>query len=180
MIGSMQMYRQAGFTVCWWSIPLLTMGIFIAMTGWMIYRFRQTRCMTVAQLFELRYSRKLRVTTGFVIFAVGLLNFAIFPAVGARFFQYFLNLGSYVVHVGTLQIDLIYAGVMLVILAFSVALVLMGGQITVIITDFIQGAFIFIVMIAVTVFIFAKLGWSTIGDAMIMASKEGASLVDPL
>jgi solute:Na+ symporter, SSS family len=61
--------------------------------------FRQTRAMTMAQFFEIRYRRGIRITSGLLCFMSGTLNFAIFPAVDARFLQHFYRLGSYFIGV---------------------------------------------------------------------------------
>ena len=53
--------------------------ILVAVSGWVIYRYRETRALTLAQFFEMRYNRKFRVFTGFIAFFAGLLNFGIFP-----------------------------------------------------------------------------------------------------
>ncbi len=58
----------------------------------MIYRFRETGALTLAQFFEIRYSKRFRIFTGFLGFAAGIANFGIIPVVGARFMTYFLGL----------------------------------------------------------------------------------------
>lgn len=46
-----KIYR-AGFSDIWWSVMLLTpILIFMGLTGWVIYRYRETRAMTMAQFF---------------------------------------------------------------------------------------------------------------------------------
>src|SRR6266850_1173709 len=43
--------------------------------------------MALAQFFEMRYSRNFRVFAGLVAFLAGIINFGIYPSVGARFFM---------------------------------------------------------------------------------------------
>ena len=81
-----EIYYEAGYPAYWWSSLTEPALIVIALSGWIVYRYRQTRAMTLAQFFEQRYSRNFRVFAGIVAFLSGLINFGIYPAVGARFF----------------------------------------------------------------------------------------------
>ena len=81
-----QQYYDVGFTSIWWGFMENPALIVIALSGWVVYRFRQTRALTMAQFFELRYSKRFRVFAGLVAFFSGIINYGIFPAVAARFF----------------------------------------------------------------------------------------------
>ena len=81
-----QQYYKVGFTSIWWGFMENPAMILIALSGWVVYRFRQTRALTMAQFFEIRYSRRFRVFAGLVAFLSGIINYGIFPAVAARFF----------------------------------------------------------------------------------------------
>jgi len=39
---------------------LAPVGLFLAISGWVIYRFRETRALTLAEFFERRYGGPLR------------------------------------------------------------------------------------------------------------------------
>src|SRR3989339_149757 len=92
ILGWFEMYYKAGFSAAWWQMMTMPVPILIALSGWVIYRYRQTRAMKVAQFFEMRYSRNFRVFSGILCFIAGILNFGIFPSAGARFFIYFCDL----------------------------------------------------------------------------------------
>ena len=85
-VAGWEMYYEAGFTPLWWQFMTLPTSMILTLSGYVIYRYRQTRAMTVAQFFEIRYSRKFRIFAGFLCFLSGILNFGIFPGVAARFF----------------------------------------------------------------------------------------------
>ncbi|MEE2971972.1 MAG: hypothetical protein VX672_02515 [Planctomycetota bacterium] len=171
-----QQYYDVGFTSIWWGFMENPALIVIALSGWVVYRFRQTRALTMAQFFELRYSRRFRVFAGLVAFLAGIVNYGIFPAVAARFFIALCGLPPSMlvagIEVGTFPL------LMGVLLGTALFFVFIGGQVAVIVTDFLQGSFGQIVFIAVMLFLLATYSWSEIGDALL-AAPEGRSMVDP-
>ncbi|MFH1568162.1 MAG: sodium:solute symporter [Gemmatimonadota bacterium] len=180
IVAIFEMNYKAGFTATWWGMMLLPVSVVIATTGWVQYRFRQTRAMTMAQFFEMRYSRRFRIYAGIVGFISGLVNFGIFPSVSARFFQYYCGFPNYYVDVFGIQIDLVYGAIMLVLEGTALSFVFLGGQIAVMVTDFIQGVWVNFTFIIVGVFLlFFMFDWSHILEAAALAPAD-ASMVNPL
>ncbi len=171
-----QQYYDVGFTSIWWGFLENPALIVIALSGWVVYRFRQTRALTMAQFFELRYSRRFRVFAGLVAFLSGIINYGIFPAVAARFFIALCGLPPSMlvagIEVGTFPL------LMAVLLSTALVFVFLGGQVAVIVTDFLQGAFGQLVFLAVMIFLLATYSWSEIGETLL-AAPAGRSLVDP-
>ena len=179
IIASFEAHYKAGFSAIWWGSIILPVTVIVAMTGWVQYRFRETRALTMAQFFEIRYSRRFRIFSGVVGFLSGILNFGIFPAVGGRFFQHYADLPSHFVSIAGLQVDLVYALIMIILLVISVAFTFMGGQIAVIVTDFIQGSFCNIVFVGIAAYLlFVYFDWSQIMTA-VSSAPEKASLINP-
>ena len=77
-------FYHAGFAASWWQWLLTPLSVIVAMSGWVAYRFRQTRAMTMAQFFEQRYSRKFRIFTGLLAWFSGVLNYGIAPGIVGR------------------------------------------------------------------------------------------------
>ena len=177
IIALWEMYYEAGFTPAWWNMMLLPVAIIIAASGWVIYRYRQTRAMTLAQLFEIRYSRKFRVFAGIVGFIGGIINFGLFPAVGSRFFIYFCGLPQAFTIYG-FEIST-FAAIMLLLIATSFFYTCIGGQIAVILTDFFQGIFVNIVFVAILTFCLISIDWSKIAD-VFAASQAEHSMINPM
>ena len=175
IIADFQLYYQAGFSVMWWQSMGIPISIFVALTGFVIYRLRQTRALTVAEFFERRYSRKFRIFMGFVMFGTGVLNFGIFPAVGARFFINFCGFPPSFPVFGISVSS--YPAVMAVLLIVSLYFTYMGGQIAVTLTDFIQGFFCNIVLIVIVIFIFFTIGWASFEEVLV--KPENAHMVHP-
>ena len=176
IVGNIEMNYVAGFTMSWWGLSTAVVVLFITATGWVIYRFRQTRALTLAQFFEMRYSRKFRIFAGLLAFFSGIINFGIFPAVGARFFIYFCGLPQTFWVLGV-SIST-FALIMILLLSIALFFVFSGGQIAVIVTDFIQGVFVNFVFIAIVLFLLHKFDWTHIYQALEMAPKD-ASLINP-
>jgi SSS family solute:Na+ symporter len=174
-----EMYYLAGFSVAWWALVMLVVQVAVALSGWIAYRYRQSRALTLAQFIEMRYSRKLRIFCGIVLFVSGTLNFGIFPAVGAKFFQHFCGLPTDMIfNVGPVAIDVVYMSIIIVLLTVSLYFTFSGGQITVMVTDFIQGTFFNIALCAVIVFVMFKMPWSNIIEAL-SNKPAGESMLHP-
>ncbi|HEO72613.1 MAG TPA: sodium:solute symporter, partial [Candidatus Hydrogenedentes bacterium] len=176
VVAKFEMFYEAGFTATWWMMIVTPIGLLLALSGWVTYRYRETRVMTLAQFFEVRYSKSFRIFAGIILWVSGIVNFGIFPAVGARFFIYFCGLPPSFTVLG-LVIPM-FPAVMLFLLSLSLLLVFIGGQIAVMITDFFQGMLTNVVFIIILVALFYVFDWSTICETLKMA-PENASRIHP-
>ncbi len=176
IVGMWEMYYVSGFSLRWWEFTMGVVLLGITVSGWVIYRFRQTRALTVAQFFEIRYSRRFRIFAGMLAFASGLVNFGLFPSVGARFFIYFCDL-PHSFHLIGLDIAT-FPVVMLVFLSIALFFVFAGGQVAVLITEFIQGIFANTLFLVLVVYFLLIIGWDQIFAAVSMAPAN-ASLINP-
>tara|TARA_B100000003_G_scaffold207331_1_gene224692 strand:- start:1343 stop:3415 length:2073 start_codon:yes stop_codon:yes gene_type:complete len=160
IVNHLEMGYVSGFALSWWGFSSALVILFITVSGWVIYRFRSTRCLTLPQFFEMRYNRKFRIFTGIVAFLAGIINFGIFPAVGARFFIYFCGLPDTILGVP------IFPLTMAILLGISLYFVYTGGQIAVIIADFFQGVFVNIIFVVIILFMFFKMSWGQVSEAL--------------
>ena len=156
----LEMGYVAGFSLSWWGLSQGIIILFLTMSGWVIYRFRSTRCLTLSQFFEKRYSRKFRIFTGIVAFVAGIINFGIFPAVGAQFFIQFCGFPDYAFGLP------VYPIVMILLLSIALYFVYFGGQIAVIIADFFQGIFAMFVLFIVVIYLFFTVSWEQVSEAL--------------
>jgi solute:Na+ symporter, SSS family len=176
IVGMWEMNYVAGFNLRWWEFTMGLVLLGITVSGWVIYRFRQTRALTMAQFFEVRYSRRFRIFAGLLAFISGIINFGIFPAVGARFFIYFCGLPMAFTLLG-IPIST-YPVVMIVFLSIALFFVFAGGQVAVLITEFFQGIFANIVFLALVIYFLMIIGWDQIFTAVSTAPAD-ASLINP-
>jgi SSS family solute:Na+ symporter len=180
VIVGFELYMKTGLTQDFWYSLFLPISMVMTLTGFIYYRFRATRALTLAQFFEMRYSRKFRIFSGILAWVSGVINFGLFPCIGARFFVNFCGFPNYIVPVGPLDINLTLAATMLILISLTLYFTFMGGQISVLVTEFWQGIFTAGVFFALVLFFWVKFPWSQIGESLILASKPGCSLVNPL
>ncbi|MFA5042706.1 MAG: sodium:solute symporter [Kiritimatiellia bacterium] len=166
----------AGLPPAWWAMMGIPVGLLMGLTGFIVYRFRQTRALTLAQFLEMRYSRRFRFVAGLLCWISGVLNFGIFPAVTARFIIYFFGLPQ-IVHIGPIDLSML-AVVMALHLGFCLFIALNGGQITIMITDFAQGVLGLLIGVALTIFMVYNFSWSDIYAGLQMAPVN-KSMIDP-
>ena len=176
IVGQWEVNYVAGFTLQWWQFTMALVLVIITVSGWVLYRFRQTRALTIAQFLEMRYNKKFRIFAGILAFISGILNYGIFPLVTSTFLIYFCGLPLSFEIIG-INIPT-FPVVMVVILSISLYFVFTGGQIAVLLTDFIQGVVANVGFIAIIIFCLMFVNWDQIYQAVITAPKD-ASLINP-
>lgn len=175
-VAMFEMISKSGFVTTWWGWLGVPVSLIVGISGWVIYRFRETRALTLAQFFEMRYSRRFRIFTGIVGFVAGMLNFGIIPAVGARCLTYFLGLPQSV-YIGGLQCPT-YILLMGVLLSITLALTLSGGLITLMITNCLEGMMSQVLFLVIIFSLLAIFSWSEISQ-VLASQSEGYSLLNP-
>lgn len=177
ILAMCELYYETGFNASWWIAITMLVNILVAVTGWVQYRFRETRALTMAQFFEIRYSKKFRVFSGIVCFLSGIINYGIFPIVTARVIVYLIGMPLTVSIAGfDVQTTTI---VMPVILSVAIFMTLSGGLIAVMVTNFLQGSFATIVFVVLIVYMFIKFGTSNLFNALIEI-PQSATMVNPI
>ena len=133
--------------------------IFIGRTGFIVRRLRALRLMTVPEYFEVRYSRRLRVFTGVLVATGGILNMGVFLKIEGTFLSIISGVPLEYLKVtmtGILALELIYT--------------VLGGMVSIVITDFIQFIALSLGTILVTVYASHVVGlgkmYSTVANTM--------------
>ena len=171
---------QAAFVggpVAWWITAIgIMIFLLISATGFGIYRLRETRVMTLNELLERRYTRNLRVFCGSLCFVSGLLNMGIFPIVAGRFIVYFSGLPLELM-IGSLVVPTIPL-VTICLVALAVLLATMGGQISLLFTDFLQWIVMMTMFVSVGFVVYRVINWGDVETALL-ASENPRAMVDP-
>ena len=177
LISYLEMRYMTGFALSFWSNLTLPLGMILTMSGYCYYRYRETRAMSIGQYLEMRYNRSLRVFASFLRSIAEIVANSIMPALAARFFIIFLDLPQ---HLKIFGFEVSTFGlIMFVTLFFAVLMICTAGQLSLTITDTIQGLIFFPVMLAFVVFIWTKFSWS--GEVVEVLSDRvaGESFLDP-
>ncbi|MFV0337448.1 MAG: sodium:solute symporter, partial [Chthoniobacterales bacterium] len=148
----------------------------MALSGFVIYRYRETRALTMEQFFEMRYSRNFRIYAGVLAWVSGVLYYGIFPEITSRFIIHFTGLPE-TFSLGGWELSTLSV-VMIVMLTIAVLMATLGGQIAIMITDFLQGQFTTIVMLLILGILFMNMSWSTVLEGLRTA-PAGQSLINP-
>lgn len=174
--ANFEKYYQAGFGAMWWAQMLAPISLLLALSGFVVYRYRETRAMTMAQFFEMRYSRNFRVFAGILAWVSGMLNYGIFPAITARFLICFTGLPEKFSWAGYSMPTLV--PVMILLLGTAVVMATVGGQISIMITEFFQGQFVTIAMLVILAVLFTSMSWQDVMEGLRHA-PEGQSRINP-
>lgn len=164
IVGAFEMFFLAGFTYGWWLTFNNIVWLFILLSGMVIYRYRESRVMTLAQFFEIRYSKAFRIFAGVLVFASGLLAYGIYPAIGARFFVYFCGFPT-TIHLLGFDVQT-FVPVMIILLTPGVLLTTMGGQLTLMVVDCVEGIISLVFYVCIATALLYMFSWSDISGAL--------------
>ena len=123
--------------------------ICIGRTGFIVRRLRDLRLMTVPEFFEVKFSRRLRVFTGILVATGGILNIGVFLKVEGTFL-------AIISGIPLTHMKAVMTGILLLELIYTV----LGGMVSIVITDFIQFVALSIGTILVTIWSVRAAGMS--------------------
>lgn len=177
LVSMVEQKYATGFAMeFWWSLMLPT-SMFLSLTGFCAYRFRETKALSIGQFLEIRYSRALRIfATSLRTFAEMLCN-TIGPAVAARFFIYLLGI-PHTVNIFGFQAPT-FMLLLAVVLVLALILILTGGQISLIVTDCVQGLMSYPIFVIFTVYILTNFSWFGEITPVMLDRADGESFINP-
>jgi SSS family solute:Na+ symporter len=182
IVAMVEMYYKGGFPCMWWVMLSTPFIVYMCVSGWGVYRYRETRSMTIAQFLETRYGRKVRLTAGILSWTAGMFNFGFFPLISARLFISLIGLPAHFHLPGVPGMEIstfvALAGLMVLL---PLGFIVMGGHTSVMVSNFMQGLFtnIAAVIIVATLF-FTVFDWHAISTTMLAHSTPDASMFNPL
>ncbi|HNC23549.1 MAG TPA: sodium:solute symporter family protein [Opitutaceae bacterium] len=125
--------------------------LFVGMTGFVIKPLRDAGVMTIPELFEKRFGHKVRWLAGVFVALGGLLNMGIFLRLG----------GDFLVHATGMPASWLES-VMTVLLVLVLLYTVLGGMLSVLVTDYLQFLLVGIGIVTTSVMVLANIGWSNL------------------
>lgn len=178
ILAAMQRDYKSGFAGVWWGLTLIQpLSLLVSLGGFIIYRYRESRVMTVPQLFEIRYSKRFRIFCGCMAWVSGILNMGLFPAVMGKFFMYYFDLPDTFAFLGIAEIPT-YPMLMVAELSLAILVIFLGGMIVVVVTDFFQCIFCLVSLLAILFTLASIFNWDQVFTSLASA-PENASLLNP-
>ena len=177
MIQWMERTYLTGFSMNFWNMTPLLVSMFLGLTGFCIYRFRETRAMTLGQFLEMRYNRTVRVFASILHVVADLLTEIILPAVAARFFIYFFDLPLTFTIFGY-QCST-YMAIMVLTLSLALFIIFAGGAVALLVTDCIQGLLSYPMFILIVVYALVSFNWNGEIIPVMFDRVPGESFLDP-
>lgn len=134
----------------------------VGLTGFIVVPLREMGVMTIPEFYEKRFSRGVRILGGLLLAVSGILNMGLFLKAGALFVTGLTGMTD----------PTSVAVVMTIMLALVLAYTIMGGMVSVVITDYMQFVVLsFGVILTCGIAIF-KLGWTPILETVMTIHGE--------
>ena len=177
LIAYVEVHYKTGFALAFWNYLTIPVTVFMGLTGYCFYRWRETKAMSLGQFLEMRYNRPFRIVAASLRSISEMLANMIMPAIGARFFIYFLGLPFYINIFGR-QVPT-FMLLTLLILTMAISIICMGGTLALVITDTIQGMFCYPLLVLFVIFILCKFSWSNEIVPVMIDRVQGESFLNP-
>jgi SSS family solute:Na+ symporter len=158
---------EKGFAGAVPGILMFAAMFLVGATGFCVKPLRDSGVMTVPELFDRRFGPRVRWAAGAVIVLGGLLNMGVFLRTGGDFLVAACGMNP-----GWLE------ATMTALLVGVAAYTILGGMLSVLVTDFLQFVVMSVGLIAVTFLVLREVGWAPLVSAVW--AKHGPGGFNPL
>ena len=143
----------------------------VGLTGIVVVKLRELEVKSIPEYYEIRFGKKVRILGAVLLVIGGILNMGLFLKVGAIFIQGIFGIDS---SGATLPI------IMIILLIMVLIYTMLGGMISVIITDYIQFVVLSIGLITSVVICVMHFGWTNIFTQLEVLTNQSAAIYDPI
>ncbi len=177
LISLVEMKYQSGLSLEFWNVLLLPLGMILSLTGFCIYRYRQTRSLSLGEFLERRYNRPLRIFAMILRTSAEMLTNTIGPAIAARVFIYLFDWPAKLHFLG-LTIDT-FMLVMAVTLLLALTIISCGGMLALLVTDCLQGLLCYPIFVIFVIYVFYNFSWDNEIVPTLANRVPGESFLSP-
>ena len=143
----------------------------VGVSGFVVVKLREMNVKSIPEYYDKRFGKKTRLIGSFLLVVGGMLNMGIFLNIGAKFIQGIFGFGVD---------DNILKIIMVILLVLVLTYTMLGGMLSVIITDYFQFVVLSIGLIFCVFYSIYILGWNNIFDsAEFIAKDKGIGIYNP-
>jgi solute:Na+ symporter, SSS family len=153
---------EHGFAGATPGILMALSMLIVGVTGFCVKPLRKAGVVTIPELFQKQFGTKIRWASGLVIILGGLLNMGVFLRVTGEFLVLVTGLNIK-------YLELMMTGLLLLGTIYTVV----GGLLSVLITDFLQFLVMSVGLIAVTILILVNVGWDKLAATVSQHYGQG-------
>jgi len=165
-----------GFAAFHIAVVACVVTFFVGLTGLFVVKLRRMKVLTIPEFYEKRFGPRTRIIGGIVLAFGGILNMGLFLKVGSMF----------IVGVTGLEEGTALTIIMIVLLAIVLFYTVLGGMVSVVITDYVQFVVLSFGLVLATIAAIKFIGWNNIfssikqhmGEAGFNPLVEGTFGVD--
>lgn len=129
----------------------------VGLTGFIVAELRKHEVLTIPEFYERRFGRSTRVMGGVMLAFAGILNMGLFLKVGSMFLVGVTGMSA-----NSFALPAVMTTLLVLVLFYTV----LGGMISVVLTDYIQFVVLSLGLIVTTLLLVARLGWNDIFDTV--------------
>ena len=177
LISYVEVRYQTGLAFGFWNLLLIPLGTVLALTGFCLYRYRQTKSLSLGEFLERRYNRGFRIFAMTLRTTAEMLTNTIGPAIAARVFIYLFDWPTKI-NIFGFTIDT-FMLVMAITLSLALIIIFSGGMIALIITDCLQGIMCYPIFVIFTAYILYYFSWDNEIIPVMMNRVADESFLNP-
>jgi len=130
--------------------------LFVGITGFIVVPLRRMGVMTIPEFYARRFSPGVRIFGGLLLAGAGILNMGMFLKAGAIFVAALTGLNE------PSAVNWIMTALLAIVLTYTI----LGGMVSVVITDYLQFVVLSFALLATCVLAVGHLGWGNIVDTV--------------
>lgn len=131
-------------------------ALIVGLTGLFVVPLRRMGVMTIPEFYERRFGRDVRILGGFILAVTGILNMGLFLRAGAIFLTALTGLTD------PQSVNIVMTILIVIVLAYTI----LGGMMSVVITDYVQFVVLSVGLLVTCGFAYSHTGWDAIVDTV--------------